>query len=87
MNSEADLLKKNSKIANHILCIIDKNPMQHNKKFFGCMIYPPEKLVELNPKLIISTVKNNHRKVYKEIVNFVNKNCPTATILPDIFEG
>lgn len=83
----ADLLKKNSKIANHILCIIDKNPMQHNKKFFGCMIYPPEKLVELNPKLIISTVKNNHRKVYKEIVNFVNKNCPTATILPDIFEG
>lgn len=83
----ADLFKKNPKMANNILGIIDNNPARHYKKFYGCTVYPPEKIAELKPKLIISTVKNNHGKVYREITNFVKKNCPSATILPDIFEG
>lgn len=82
----ADLLKKNKRMANNILGIIDSNSSRHYKKFYGCTIYPPEKLAELQPELVISTIKNNHENVYREIKDYINKNHPTIKILPDIFE-
>ena len=82
----ADILKKNPKMAENILGIIDTNPARHYKKFYGCTIYPPEKLAELNPKLVISMVKNNHENVYREIKEYVNKKHPSIKVLPDIFE-
>ena len=81
----ADILKKNPKIAENILGIIDSNPARHYRKFYGCTIYPPEKLAELNPKLVISTVKNNHENVHREIKEYVNKKHPSIKVLPDIF--
>ena len=82
----ADILKKNPKITENILGIIDANPARHYRKFYGCTIYPPEKLAKLNPKLVISTVKNNHENVYREIKEYVNKKHPSIKVLPDIFE-
>ena len=82
----ADLLKKNPKMSDNILGIIDNNSARHYKKFFGCIIYPPEKLAELKPKLVISTVKNNHEKVYREIKEYIAKTCPETKLLSDIFE-
>ena len=82
----ADLFKKNPKMSDNILGIIDNNPARHYKKFFGCIIYPPEKLAELKPKLVISTVKNNHEKVYREIKEYIAKTCPETKLLSDIFE-
>ena len=83
----ANLLKENTKMPNNILGIIDSNSALHYKEFYGCTVYPPEKITELKPNIVISTVKNNHINVYREITDFVKKNCPSATILPDIFEG
>ena len=82
----ADLLKKNPKISQNILGIIDNNPTRHYKKFFGCTIYPPEKIIDLKPKIVISTVKNNHKEVYNEIKNYLQATCPNAKLLRDIFE-
>ena len=82
----ADILKKNPKIAENILGIIDSNPARHYRKFYGCTIYPPEKIADLNPKLVISTVKNNHENVYREIKEYINKKYPSIKVLPDIFE-
>lgn len=82
----ADLLKKNPKISQNILGIIDNNPTRHYKKFFGCTIYPPEKIIDLKPKIVISTVKNNHKEVYNEIKNYLQATCPNVKLLRDIFE-
>lgn len=81
----ADLLKKNPKISENILGIIDNNSAWHYKRFHGCMIYPPEKLAELKPELVISTVKNNHEKVYREIKNYLTECYPDIKLLQDLF--
>ena len=81
----ADLLKKNPKIAKNILGIIDTNPTLHYKKFHDCTIYPPGKLTDLKPKLVVSTVKNNHENVYREIKEYIAKTSPKTKLLPDIF--
>lgn len=80
-----NLLAKNPKFAKNIIGIIDKNPARHYKKFHGCTVYPPEKLAELNPKLIISTVKNNHERVYAEIKKYLKENYPSIKLMQDIF--
>ena len=80
-----NLLTKNPQLAKNILGIIDKNPAWHYKRFHGCMVYPPEKLGELGPKLVISTIKNNHEKVYPEIKKYLKENYPSIKLLQDIF--
>lgn len=80
-----NLLTKNPQLAKNILGIIDKNPAWHYKRFHGCMVYPPEKLGELGPKLVISTIKNNHEKVYPEIKKYLKENFPSIKLLQDIF--
>lgn len=79
------LLEQNPKIAKNIIGIVDKNPVRHYKIFHGCTVYPPEKLSELNPKLVISTIKNNHEKIYPEIKKYIEKNHPSIKLLEDIF--
>lgn len=80
-----NLLSKNPKIAKNILGIIDKNRARYYKKFHGCTVYPPEKLGELSPKLVISTVKNNHEKVYLDIKKYMEENYPNIELMQDIF--
>ncbi len=79
------LLEKNPKIIKNIIGIIDKNPARHYKKFHGCTVFPPEKLSELNPKLVISAVKNNHETIYPKIKKYIEENHPTIKLLEDIF--
>ena len=81
-----DFLNKNPKIAKNILGIIDKNKAMHYKKFHGAIVYPPEKLGELNPNIIISTIKNNHEKVHYDIKKYLEENYPNIELMPDIFD-
>ena len=81
-----DFLNKNPKIAKNILGIIDKNKAMHYKNFHGTIVYPPEKLGELNPNIIISTIKNNHEKVHYDIKKYLEENYPNIKLMPDIFD-
>lgn len=81
-----EFLKKHKLHNKNIIGIIDKNSERWNKKLYDYTIYPPEELAELKPEILICTIKNNHETIYREIKEYVKKNCPSATILPDIFE-
>ena len=81
-----DFLKKNPKIAKNILGIIDINPKVHNGNLCGCKIYSPDKISELKPNLVISAVINNHKNIYKDIQEYLQKNYPDIKLLSDIFE-
>ena len=80
-----NLLSKNPKIAKNIIGIVDNNPAWHYKKFHGCTIYPPEKLTDLKPKLVVSTIKNNHEKAYQEIKKYLKEKHPSINLMQDIF--
>lgn len=80
-----ELLKKHPEIADNILGIVDKNPSFHYKKISGCMVYPPEKLAELKPKIVVSMVKNRHENVHKSIREYLKKNYPEVELWRDIF--
>ena len=57
----------------------------HNNKFHGCMVYPPEKIIELEPNYIISMVKNNHQGAHNAIKNYLKKQKLEEKLLPDLF--
>lgn len=67
----------------NILAIVDKNP---SKKFFGKYeILPIEKLENLNPDIVICSIKNNHKAIYQKIKGYLKENYPKTKLEKDLF--
>lgn len=73
--------------SNNILGIIDKNPNRQNQYVGKYQIFSPEKLADLKPNCLILTIKNNHKKIYKELSSFIKENYKNLTLLQNIFEN
>ena len=80
-----DLLKKYNIKNKNVLGIIDMNQQRHYKKMGNYTIYPPDKLAELKPDIVICTVLNNHETVYPEVKYYMENTFPEIKLLPDIF--
>ena len=70
----------------NVLGIVDKNSERHLKKLYNYTIYPPEKLAELKPDIVICSIKNNHEEIYPQVKKYLQENYPQIELLPDIFE-
>lgn len=80
-----DFIKKHKIDNKNILGIIDGNPSRHGQNICGYMIYPPEKLDELKPDVVICTIKNNHNSVYLSIQGKLADKYPNIYLEEDIF--
>ena len=70
----------------NILGIIDKNTNLQGTSISTYEIFAPEKLRELEPDIIICSVKNNHERIYPIIKKYLQENYPAIEVLQDIFE-
>lgn len=79
-------LDNHHSINRNILCIIDKNPELHGKTMGNYKIYPPEKLKELKPDVVIMTIKNNNRIAYESIQEYLKETNLLIELLPSVFD-
>ena len=69
----------------NIIGIVDKDIHRHGQKCGQYTILPPQKINELKPDYVLSTVYCNHKDVWKRIKKEVKENYKNVTMLPDIF--
>ncbi len=80
-----DFLNKYSLDEFNILGIIDANSDKQGTFLDKYQIISPEKLKTLNDVVVLVTIQNNSRKVYKEISSYILKLKNNITLLPNVF--
>ncbi len=68
------LIKKYRISYKNIIGIIDKNSSRAGKKIGNYTIYPPKKLKDLKPDLVLFAIKNYNRLVFNEVKEFLEKS-------------
>ena len=69
----------------NIIGIIDNNPQKQGQRLGCYTIFSPAELAELNPDLIIFTIKNKSTKIYPQVKKYISENFPHIKMLPNIF--
>lgn len=81
---EEYITKYNIKNKN-ILGIIDKNEKRKGETICGYKIYSPEEIKDLNPDIIILSIKNNHNTIYPIVRKYLSENLPKVQFAKDYF--
>jgi len=82
-----DFLEKNRINNKNILGIIDINPDRKGEKFCNYTIYSPEQIIELKPKYLLLTIKNNNEQKYLDVKKFLAEKKLNTVLMPNVFEG
>ena len=63
---------------------IDSNTEREGGFIREYEIFTPEILNVYKPELIVFAIKNNHKKIYKEVKKFLEQNYPDVNLYQDI---
>ena len=79
-----DFIRKYRIHNNNIVGFIDSNTEREGGFIREYEIFTPEILSVYKPELIVFAIKNNHKKIYKEVKSFLEQNYPDINLYQDI---
>lgn len=79
-----DFIRKYRIHNSNIVGFIDSNTEREGGFIREYEIFTPEILNVYKPELIVFAIKNNHKKIYKEVKSFLEQNYPDINLYQDI---